>query len=112
MGDYMSVLMRTICRRHPEIEIYEVNTDLDHIHMLVSVAPKMAISEAVRLLKCNTARMMHRKFPFLEQVYTTEHGIWSEGYFISTVGTNEGVIQKYIAMQGAEDSGQAQLELG
>ena len=81
--------------------------------MLVSVAPKMAISEAVRLLKCNTARMMWKKFPFLEKVYTTgEHGIWSDGYFISTVGANEKVIQKYIEMQGKEDSGQAQLELG
>lgn len=112
LGDYMSVLMRTIQRRHPEIEIYEVKCDLDHIHMLVSIAPKMAVSEAVRILKANTARMMHRKVPFLKEVYTDgEEGIWSVGYFCSTVGVNEKIIQKYIEMQGKEDSGQAELEL-
>src|SRR4051812_24963494 len=54
MAEYMKVLMKTIQRRHPEIEVLEANTDQDHIHLLVSIAPKMAISEAVRLLKSNT----------------------------------------------------------
>jgi len=113
MGDYLSVVMRTIQRRHPEIEIYEANTDKDHIHLLVSVAPRMALSEAVRILKCNSARMMLRKFPFLKKTYWgTEDGIWSVGYFVSTVGVNEETIRKYIELQGQDDSGQAKLELG
>ncbi len=113
LGEYMKVLMRTIHRRHPEIEIHEVKTDLDHIHLLVSVAPRMAIAEAVRILKSNTARMMVRKFPFLQELYyDREAGIWSTGYFVSTVGINEKQIRNYIALQGQEDSGQAQLELG
>ena len=111
MAEYMKVLMKTIQRRHPEIEIFEVNTDKDHIHLLVSIAPKMAVSEAVRILKANTARMMTAKFPFLKQVYNGEMGIWSIGYFASTVGANERTIQAYIEHQGKEDSGQAQLEL-
>ena len=112
MGEYLRVLMRAIHRRHPEIEIHEVNTDLDHIHLLVSVAPKMAISEAVRILKCNTARAMYKKFPFLQNVYHDgDDGIWSAGYFASTVGANEETIKHYIEMQGKEDSGQAKLEL-
>ena len=111
MAEYMKTLMKTIQRRHPEIEIFEVNTDKDHIHILVSIAPKMAVSEAVRILKSNTGRLMTRKFPFLKQVYGEETGIWSIGYFASTVGANEKVIQKYIEYQGKEDSGQAQLEL-
>ena len=112
MGAFMSVIMSTIHRRHPEIEIYEVNADQDHIHLLVSIAPKMSVSEAVRILKCNTARMMCRKFPFLKKTYwNNQEGIWSVGYFVSTVGVNEKMIQKYIELQGQEDSGQAQLEL-
>jgi putative transposase len=95
--------MKAINRRHPEIEIYEVNTDQDHVHLLVSIAPKMAVAEAVRLLKCNTARPMYKKFPFLEQVYHDGHrGIWSNGYFVSTVGVNEDIIRKYIEHQGRE----------
>ncbi len=48
---------------------------------------------------------------FLEQVYWDRKGIWSVGYFVSTVGINENIIRRYIAMQGKEDEGQAQLEL-
>lgn len=112
MGAYLCTLMRAICRRHPEIQVYEVNTDQDHIHILASVAPKMAISTAVRILKATTARDMYIKFPYLRQVYHDgKGGIWSIGYFMSTVGINEDIIRKYIEQQGREDSGQAQLEL-
>lgn len=112
MGDYLMVLLRGVQRRYPEIEIAEVNTDADHVHLLVSVAPKMSISDAVRLLKCNTARAMVWKFKFLKDVYHDgDSGIWSDGYFVSTVGVNEATIRKYIEMQGREDSGQAELDL-
>ena len=112
MGEYMKILMKTIERRHPEIEIYEVNTDEDHIHLLLSIAPKMAISRAVTILKTNTALMMTRKFPFLKNVYLEMKAcIWSPGYFVSTVGLDEKTIKRYIELQGQEDSGRATLEL-
>ena len=112
MGQYLCVLMQAINRRHPEIEVIEVNTDQDHVHLLVSIAPKMAVSEAVRILKANTARPMYKRFPFLEKVYyDNDRGIWSDGYFMSTVGVNEQVIRNYIEHQGREDSGQVELEL-
>lgn len=112
MGKYISVLMRAVERRNPEIIITEVNTDVDHIHILASIASKMAVSEAVRILKCNTARPMMKNFPFLRKVYHDNvDSIWSKGYFVSTVGVNEKTIQKYIENQGKEDSGQALLEL-
>ena len=107
----MKVLMTAIPRQHPEIEVLEVNTDKDHIHLLVSIAPKMAVSEAVRTLKSNTGRMMTKKFPFIRTVYRGEMTLWSVGYFVSTVGVNEKTIQAYIQNQGHEDSGQAKLEL-
>lgn len=112
MGEYMNVLVRAISRRHPEIEVFEVNTDKDHIHILVSIAPKMSISTAVGIIKANTARPMARRFPFLKQVYVDmQDSIWSPGYFVSTVGINESIIQKYIQHQGQEDSGQTKFEL-
>lgn len=112
MATYMKVIMSTIPRRHPEIEVHEVNTDKDHIHLLVSIAPKMSVSEAVRILKSNTGRMMTKKFPFIRQVYNGEMSLWSIGYVASTVGLNERTIQAYIENQGKEDSGQATLDLG
>ena len=109
IGRYLTVLVRSIQRQHPEIEILEVNTDLDHVHILLSVAPKVSISQAVGVIKANTARMLKHKFPFLVAGYFDTDTIWSIGYFVSTVGINEQAIKKYIDLQGKEDSGQAKL---
>ena len=111
MGAYCTYLVRGLQRRHPEIMIIEVNTDEDHIHILMSVAPKMSVAAAVRIIKSNTARQLKQKFPFLTRGYFDNQSIWSIGYFASTVGINESVIQQYIDHQGKEDSGQAQLVL-
>ncbi len=111
MGRYLAYLIRSLTRRHPELQIHEVNTDEDHVHILLSIAPKLSISDAVKIIKANTARMMKRKFPFLQTGYFTKQTVWSVGYFVSTVGINESTIKKYIEMQGKEDSGQAKLAL-
>ena len=54
---------------------------------------------------------MKQKFGFLEKVYWGTESVWSTGYFVSTVGVGEAVIQNYVAMQGKEDAGQAELDL-
>ena len=69
------------------------------------------MGQVVRILKSNTSRDLKKKFPFLKEVYWGTDGIWSDGYFVSTVGVNEHIIKKYIENQGKEDSGQAQLVL-
>ena len=111
MGDYLKLKIREVPRHCPEIVIHEVNTDQDHAHILVSIAPKLAVAQAVSLIKANTARDMREQFPFLDKVYWGSDGIWSIGYFVSTVGVTEEIIKRYIERQGQEDSGQAQLEL-
>ena len=109
-GEYLKKLMVGIGRQLPEIEIIEVNTDKDHVHMLLSIPPKFSISDVVKEVKAKTGLRMRRKFPFLDKVYWGKGGIWSRGYFVSTVGVSEFTIRKYIEMQGKEDSGQALLE--
>jgi putative transposase len=111
MADYLKLKVREVQRHHPEIVIHEVNTDQDHVHILVSIAPKLSAAQAVSLVKANTARDMRAKFPFLDRVYRGFDGIWSIGYFISTAGVNESIIRRYIQQQGREDSGQATLDL-
>jgi putative transposase len=59
-----------------------------------------------------TTKYRKKKFPFLKKAYWGTESIWSSGYFASTVGINEKIIQNYIKNQGEEDSGQAKLELG
>ena len=72
----------------------------------------MSVSQVVRIIKSNTSKDLKKKFGFLKDVYWGTDGIWSDGYFVSTVGVNEEIIKKYIERQGQEDSGQAQLVLG
>jgi putative transposase len=83
---------------------------LDHVHILISIPPKYSVSHVVKVIKANTAQKMRKEFLFLDEVYWGIKGIWSIGYFVSTVGVDEEVIRKYIEMQGIEDSGQAKLE--
>jgi len=101
---YVQYQLKTFTRKHPEIEIDEVNHDKEHIHLLISVAPKLSISEVVRFLKCNTSREIRKKFKFLDKVYFGSDGIWSDGYFVSTVGGDEADIKRYIENQGKEEA--------
>jgi len=109
---YLELKLKEIRKYHPEIGVEEVNHDQDHIHLLVSIPPKMSVGSVVRTIKSNTARELKKKFPILKEIYWKSDGIWSDGYFVTTVGINEAMIRQYIQKQGNEDSGQAKLELG
>ena len=110
MGTYLIKACHGITRVYPEIVIKEANCDENHIHLLMVIPPKRAISWVVNVLKSNTARLMRKKYPFLKKLYPKKAGMWSVGYFVSTVGVNERVIAAYIRHQGDEDQGQAKLE--
>ena len=78
--------------------------------MLVSIPPTMAVGKAVGIIKQNMSRELKQKFPFLMQTYWGTDGVWSDGYFVSTVGADEAVIQAYIENQGKKDAGQTKFE--
>ena len=109
---YMMECLKELHEHYPEIEILEANHDHDHIHLLVSIAPKYSVSQVIRVLKLNTATHLRKKFEHIQKTYWGVGGIWSDGYFSSTVGVNEKVVRRYIEHQGKQDRGQAQLELG
>lgn len=108
---YFETKLKEVGEHYPLIYITAVNHDQDHIHMMVSVPPTMAVGSAVRIIKSNTAKSLKQKFPFLKRAYYGTDGIWSDGYFASTVGLNEETIQAYIEHQGQADAGQAKLVL-
>ena len=95
----------------PDIEFVEIGIDRDHVHLHMVIPPKYAVSQVVNRIKVNTSKAMKRKFGFLKQVYWGTASVWATGFFVSTVGVDAKVIQAYVAMQGREDAGQAQLEL-
>jgi putative transposase len=76
----------------------------------IVIPPKYSVSSVVETLKKNTSSELNQKFRFLKQVYCDNDGIWSKGFFVSTVGINEAIIKKYVQQQEKEDTGQAKLE--
>ena len=109
--NYMTARLKEMKQYYPEVDILKINHDQDHLHLLISIPPKMSIGTAVRIIKSNTAKRLKEKFAFLKEVYWGTESVWSGGYFISTVGINEKIIRRYIEMQGREDAGQAKLAL-
>jgi len=108
---YINKKLAEITEHYPLIRIKTVNHDKDHIHMLVSIPPTIAVGKAVGIIKQNTSLEMKQKFPFLTQTYWGTDGVWSDGYFVSTVGVDENVIQAYIENQGKKDAGQTKFEI-
>jgi putative transposase len=111
MQEFLKRIIRDISKHHPDIVILEVNTDKDHMHLLISIPPRYSISSVVNLIKSNSGTAMRKEFPWLDNVYWHKGGIWSIGYFVSTVGLDEAMIRKYIMLQDSEDRGLAKLAL-
>jgi len=92
-------------------EILKCNMQVDHIHVIMVIPPKYAVSDVVGRMKGVTASRLRKKFTWLEGVYWKENVIWSTGYFVSTIGIDEDRVMKYVEWQEHQDSGQAKLEL-
>jgi putative transposase len=108
---YFTDILKQVVELLPEVVILTRNHDVDHIHMHLSIPPKMRVSDVVRTIKSMSGRLLKKKFEYMRRAYWGVDGIWSDGYFVSTVRVNEHVIKQYIEHQGQEDRGQAQLVL-
>ena len=79
-----------------------METDKDHIHLLVSYPPKVSISSIVRKLKQESTITLWKYFPvFLSKHFWKKHTFWSDGYFACSIGeANPETIRRYIENQG------------
>ena len=84
---------------------------VDHIHMVMVIPPKHAVSAVIGQMKQYTASRLREKFSWLGKVYWKERVVWSPGYFVSTVGLNEKQIMAYVKWLAHQDSAEAKLEL-
>jgi putative transposase len=108
---YFEKKLAEITEHYPLIRIETVNHNKDHVHFLVSISPTMSVGKVIGIIKQNTSRELKQKFPFLKKVYWGTDAVWSEGYFVSTVGINEAMIHAYIREQGKKDAGQTKFEI-
>jgi len=80
-------------------EIVELNVQNDHVHLLIKVPPKIAISKLMGVLKGKTAIRVFNKFPELKKRPYWGNHFWAEGYCADTVGLDSEMIKKYVKYQ-------------
>ena len=82
----------------------------DHVHILISIPPKYAVSHVVGYLKGKSAIHIARTYMGRRRNFTGEH-FWARGYYVSTVGLDEVALRQYIQQQEAEDRRLDQLAM-
>ena len=98
-GDIREII-KILCR-YKKVEIVEGAVCLDHVHICVSIPPKIAISEFMGYLKRKSALMIFDKHPELGNKF--ERDFWARGYYVSTIGNvDEATIKNYIKEQEEE----------
>ena len=102
-------ILRNLCARK-DVEIIQANACKDHIHMLVSIPPKMAVASFLGYLKGKSSLLIFERHAQLKYRYGNRK-FWCKGYYVDTVGRNKAVIQKYIQQQLQEDMIEDQMTL-
>ena len=92
------------------VEIIEGHLMADHVHLLVSIPPKISVSSFMGYLKGKSALMMFDRHANLKYKFGNRH-FWAEGYYVSTVGFNEATVKKYIQEQERKDIMQDKLSV-
>jgi len=91
-------------------EIVEGHLMSDHVHMMIAIPPKLAVSQAVGYIKGKSAIHLARVYGERRRNFVGQH-FWARGYFVSTVGRDEAAIRDYIRNQEKEDARLDQLGL-
>ena len=94
-------IIKILCK-YKGVEIIEGHMMPDHVHLLVSILPRISVSSFMGYLKGKSALMMFDRHANLKYKYGNRH-FWAEGYYVSTVGLNEATIKKYIQDQEKHD---------
>ena len=102
-------ILRTLCERKG-VTIHEAEACPDHIHMLVSIPPKISVADFMGYLKGKSSLMIFDRNANLKYRYGNRK-FWCRGYYVDTVGRNKKAIEEYIRNQLKEDKEYEQLTM-
>ena len=105
IGEYLSRLCK-----YKGVKLIEGHLMPDHVHMLVSIPPKLSVSQFMGYLKGKSAMMIFEYHANLKYKFGNRH-FWADGYYVSTVGLNEETIKKYIRDQEKDDIAKDKLSV-
>ena len=100
-------ILRQLCE-YKDVEIIEAHAMPDHIHMLLRIPPKLAVSNFMGYLKGKSSLMIFERHANLKYKYGNRN-FWAKGFFVSTVGLDANKVQEYIRDQEEADMMQDNL---
>ena len=110
LKEFVAGRMHLIEEYHPDVEIERFSIQMDHVHLIIIIPPKYAVSDIVGKIKANTSREVRTQFQWVKKMYWRNE-FWSPGFFSSTVGINEEVIKRYVEFQEKMDKGKLPMQL-
>ena len=96
--DWTKREIQRLLRQKEGIEIIEMNVQAEHVHLVVWIPPKYAVSQVMGYLKGKLAIRLFRQFEKLRKKFLGRH-LWSRGYCVSTIGIDEERIRQYVRWQ-------------
>jgi putative transposase len=109
LREHLGTLLKDLARQQG-CEILEGHLLPDHVHFLISIPPKYAVSKVIGYIKGKSAIGIARNFGGRRKNFTGE-SFWARGYYVSTVGRDEDTVRTYIKKQEAEDRRIDQLDI-
>jgi len=98
---YLGEIFRELAKQK-ECNVIEGHLMSDHVHMLLSIPPKYAVSQVVGFIKGKSAIQIARGYQGRTRNFVGQH-FWARGYYVSTVGKDENNVRLYIQRQDEED---------
>jgi putative transposase len=108
LKDLLAKRLGEIQESHPDVQVEQFSIRVDHVHLVLVIPPKYAVSAIVGKIKANTSREIRQRFPSAKKLYWRNE-FWSVGFFSSTVGIDEAVINRYVEFQEKVDTAQLKL---
>jgi len=106
---YLGEVFRKLAERK-ESQIEEGHLLPDHVHMLIAIPPKYAVSQVIGFIKGKSAIHLARVYGERKRNFAGQH-FWARGFFVSTVGRDERAVREYINRQEEEDKRLDQMNL-
>jgi putative transposase len=106
---YLGEVFRRLAEQK-ESQIEEGHLRPDHVHMMIAIPPKYAVSQVIGYIKGKSAIHLARVYGERKRNFVGQH-FWARGFFVSTVGRDEVVIREYIRKQEQEDKRLDQINL-
>jgi len=110
LRDHLGEVFHRLAKQK-ESRIEEGHLQSDHVHMMITIPPKFAVSQVIGYMKGKSAIHVARVYGERKRNFVGQH-FWARGYFVSTVGRDEAVIRSYIRRQEQEDQRLDQMKLG